>query len=136
MEILDIFSELLRSFSAAYHSKVLTVPTIWVSKILGMHSETDLIGLCSYYGVKVDASAKSIKFDRDTFDVTKATVRKRSFHESFGRLVIFIMSVSITWVVFHWFFIHQMLPRHERFVENKIKIRIEDILLLKSSSRN
>lgn len=79
MEIMNICSEMLRSFSAAYHSKVLTVPTIWATKILGMESETDLIGLCSYYGVKVDTSTKSIKFDRDTFDVTKATVRNDHF---------------------------------------------------------
>lgn len=64
----------------AYHNKVLSVPADWVTKTLLLQSEKDLLALCSYYGVKVDsATVESVKFDRDAFDVAKATVGMASF---------------------------------------------------------
>lgn len=119
---------MLRSFSVAYHNKVLTVPTAWVTETLFLESEKDLQTLCAYYGVKVDTATKSIKFDRDAFDVSKATVRNNVSLKAAKYLLKNQFPIDFPQN-------SQMNPQHEHFVENKLKrIRVQDILLLEFCS--
>lgn len=51
--------------------------------MLFLDSENELLTFCSYYGVKVDCSTKSIKFDRDSFVISKPTVsHKKNLKET------------------------------------------------------
>lgn len=53
---------------------MLTVPLDWIKNILFCDSVDSLIDECRYYGLVCYMPTKSIKFQRDLFDLSKQTV--------------------------------------------------------------
>lgn len=72
--LLIIYRELIESFSVAYHSKVHTVPLDWLKNIMFYGSIDQLINDLKYYGLTVDHETKGVRFQRDSFQSSKATV--------------------------------------------------------------
>lgn len=72
-----IFRTLIENFSAAYHSKVLTVPLDWLKDILFYSSIDQLANDLKYYGLTVDTQLKSTRFQQESFQASKPLV---SFH--------------------------------------------------------
>lgn len=62
--------ELLITFSAAYHSKQLTVPIDWLSEILVFDSKTQLLKDLRYYKCDVSEDRSCVTFNKTSFDRT------------------------------------------------------------------
>lgn len=67
-------SDLMQCFSVAYQNKVLTVPFDWLTKIMLYESWQQLTTDLKYYGLAVDAQAKCVRFQRDSFLSSKPMV--------------------------------------------------------------
>lgn len=67
---------MLIRFSEAYHSKSLTVPLEWLSKVLIYSSERQLITDLKHYKCDVSVN-RNVRFDKSSFDRTVDVVSSK-----------------------------------------------------------
>lgn len=66
--------EILKCFSVAYQSKVLTVRNEWLKNVLLYDSDKRLIDDLRYYGIQIDDKNRNTRFAKTDFKFDSPTV--------------------------------------------------------------
>lgn len=65
---------MLLRFVIAYQNKVLSVPIMWLQRVLAYDNKKDAINDLQYYNIKCDLSSNSVMFNRSEFATLQPVV--------------------------------------------------------------